>query len=519
MKTNILLLIAYFFIIVTPSLGQESMNRGICSQMGNAWNINNIIGIDTSTDNKEENLLCFVDNKNEEDIIQPDFAYGMLYTTEYLADLNNVADWDAGIGGSKRTRGFTRNYFTAEDGGKVRLLRKNYGSSNYEFVDCFWYIDNVCVNKNNPKSELNLRENPGAYKVEARLDNDVLFSFTAAFVDAPEIMFTPHSAYDGEYGFDDNRYDEIARLNGAVYLDKDNKYIVPFMSIQKGQTATIEANIMYDKKILGEQDMQNIEVDFVPSSPGILISKRGDNQKNGILECRLSDFVNGKIELDIKPEVILKDAYIEAKIGQNVVGRINLRADVCVKVSDLILVKIIANKRLGENIDMANEKIRIEELLNTKSFNQAFVKWNIIRTEVFNMEINKDTIKLSDIFEQAVKFYKDNNLKPEKAAVMFISDSDLPNDANGYGYVAYSERNKFSIVHTKALKGKSPAHELAHNMGLQDLGGEFKSYFYDTNNFMDYYSTYNNDNRNMFFKFQWDYIYNQVLSKQTVSLF
>lgn len=515
-------MIAYLvFMTWAVSWGQSSLKMNTCSEDENMLNI---LKVEQSREDKstiEIEETKYTKAKTDiEAIIQPDYAYGMRYITEYLADLNNLADWDAGANGFKRIKGFTRNYYTSEQGGKVRLLKKTYGEDVYDNVNCFWYVDGTCVNTNNPQSELYLKKNPGAYKIEAKSNNEVLFSFTAVFVDVPEVVFNPHALYDGEYGFDDNRYDEIARLNDAVYLDRNNKYIIPFMSIQKGQTATLEAGIMYNKQFVNTSDMRNIEVNFVPSSPELLIGRKGSGEmQKGVLSCRLSDFISGKMELDIRPEKVMKDAFIEARIGNSIVGRINIKADVCIDVADLVLVKVVVNKRLGENINIVSEKNKLDELLNEKSFNQAFIRWNIIRTEVLNMEINNEDIKLSDIFAKAVDFYKMNNLKPQKAAVMFISDSDRENDANGYGYVAYDDVNKYSIIHVKALNGKSPAHELAHNLGLEDLGGEFKEYFYDTDNFMDYYSTYNNDNRNMFFKFQWDYIYNQVLSKQRVSLF
>ncbi len=516
MKANI---IVYTIIIMVSAhflnnfSQKNSKNNLAISIKKNTQTNNNQINTPSKTfTNNNEVITSSMYIEKDHIQINPDFAYGESYRKEYLANLNNLVDWDSEPQGYKVIKGFTRNYFSADNGGKIKLLKKLYGSNIYDEEDCLWYIDDVCININEPKAELLFNKDSGAYKVEAKRNDTILLSFTAVFIDYPEVIFQPPSSYDGEYGFDDNRFEEVARLNNAQYLNKKNKYLIPFMSMVKGQTATLEAQVMYNRKNASDGDRYDMtDIEFVTSSNNISIKDQNKTAPFGQnIKCRLSDFANGKVILDVKAEGITQDAYIEARIGNKVIGKVSIYVNICLPPSNLILVKVIVNEKLGLDIDLDTEKKKIETLLNNKSYNQTFTQWRIIRTQTLNLTIDKKDIKLFDIFRAAVDDYNKNKLKPEKAAIMFISDSSINWDANGYGHFTNIDTQKYTIVNSKALDGKTPVHELGHNHELPEMASKFKSYFYDTNNFMDYYSTYNNDTRKTFWKYQWVQIYNSV---------
>jgi len=480
---------------------------------------NNLSGIS----DKELNVdsIIYMAENSEEPEIQPDFAFGKWYKEEYILEIHHLYDWDADNDGRKLSRGFSRNYFSSDETASVRLLKKDYNSHHFQNVECTWYIDGECINSDNPKHDLSFAMNAGAYKIEARQNDTTLISFTARFIDKPEVVFKPHKNYDGEYGYDDNCYDNIAQANNAFPIDSETKYIVPYMSIIKGQTALLDACVMYDRNKITGNDSINHEFEIISSSPHLKVMDAGrniDGDKNK-LNYKLSDFVDGKITFQVKAEDVFEEEYIEIVHKGNVVGKINVESNITLPPFRMILVKVNVNDRLGNNIDINKEKESIESLLNTRSFNQAFIQWNIVETKQLNLKINKDKVSLRDIYREAVKYFKANNLNPYNYAVMFIADSDVKNDANGYAYVTTNDKDKYSIVHVNALNGKTPVHELSHNLGLLDLNNEFKSYLYDTNNFMDYYSVHGQDNRQMFWRHQWKKIYKLMKEKiNTISL-
>lgn len=455
-------------------------------------------------------------NRKTQYEIMPDFAYGKWYMEEYMVDLFDSHDHDTDHMNRKRIKGYTRNYFSTENGGKARLIKEVRGAQRYQYVDCQWYVDGECVNMDSPANEFLFRMRNGTYKIEARKRDTTLISFTAVFPEMPEIVFKPTPSYDGEFGFDDNRYEAVAKLNNAEYLDMKYKYIVPFAGMQKNRTIDIDAHIVYMKDSYSEEDMKNATVKFESSSPGIKIG-HGDEYGNykEIQEYRLSDFEKSILSLKIKSEDIVGKGSVTARIGDNIVGKINLEIKDYLVPVNLTLVQVITNDRLGKYVDLEKQIPALDELLNKKSYNQAFVQWNVNKVvKTIKLNINKEKVKLLDIYKAAVKYYRDNNLNPENEFIMFISNSDFADDASGYANVSRNAINRYSIVRPDALKNKSAAHELGHNLGLKDLTVEHKSYFYDTDNFMDYYSTYNKDNRNMFWKYQWDDIYNRLYEEQ-----
>jgi len=451
--------------------------------------------------------------REEKDAVMADYVYGKWYQEEYLVDLYNLAEWDADFKSSKRVKGFTRNYFSEQDGGKARLLRKVAGSPRHEYVDCMWYVDDIRVN-DNPAFEFFFRMHEGSYKIEARSQDTTLISFTAVFPETFEVVFTPGPSYDGEYGFDDNKYEIIAKLNNAEYLDNKYKYIVPFISVQQNQNVEIIANLMYKKEPGHIYDADDLYITFEPSSPDIEITTYENGKPVKTDKAKLSGFEKGKMRLGIKATGVVDDGYINVRMGDRIIGKLNVQAKRCLRTLDLILVKVVINDKLGSDIELERKIPHLENLLNKKSFNQAFLHWNINRIETINLHINKNQVSLLDVYKAAVRYYKDNGLNPDDATILFVSDSDLRSDASGYAYVSRSGKDRYSIVRSNAMLNKTPVHELAHNLGLKDLNSEFKAYFYDTDNFMDYYSVANNDNRRMFWKHQWEHIYQQVYNYQ-----
>lgn len=454
------------------------------------------------------------DEQNGSEIV-PDFAYGKWYMEEYMVDLFDLHDSDADHMNRKRTKGYTRNYFSTLDGGIAKLLKTTQGASRLQYVGCEWYVDGKCVNEDDPASEFFFKMHEGSYKIEARHNDTTLISFTAVFPEVPEVIFEPTASYDGEFGFDDNRYEAVARLNQAEYLDAKYKYAVPFVSMLRGQAIDIDARVMYAEDAGNDQGIEDIVVSLDASSPGIVIGRTDSKGYHRLSQFALSDLHKGRISLRIQSDRVMENASVTARIGKRVVGKINIEVRERLAPLKLKFVQVIVNDRLGKDVDMKKEIPLLDELLNRKSYNQAFVQWNISDdVKILRLQIDKDEVKLLDVYKAAIKHYKDHGLNTDNETVVFVAGSDVPNDASGYAYLSRKGINPYAIVRSDVLEYKSVAHELGHNLGLKDLSFEHKSYFFDTDNFMDYYSTYGNDNRNMFWKYQWDHIYDRVYKMQ-----
>lgn len=273
---------------------------------------------------------------------------------------------------------------------------------------------------------------------------------------------------------------------------------------------------MYAEDADSENNHQDVFVKLEASSPHIQIGHTDSTGYHSLPGFALSELSEGGISLTIQSGQVAENASVTALIGNRAVGKMNIEIRECLDPLPLHLVQIIVNGREDYDITDLEKQIPIlDEMLNKRSYNQAFVQWDLQNeVKVLNLTINKKNIKLLDIYKAAVKHYKDHGLNPDNENIMFVASCDALNDASGYAHLSGKGINAYAIVNRNALEYKSIAHELGHNLGLKDLNKEHMSYFFDTDNFMDYYSTYNNDNRNMFWKYQWDIIYNRVHSKQ-----
>lgn len=445
------------------------------------------------------------------DSLAADYASAKKNYDTYMVELYNIYEGEKGPVKGKRVKGYTRNYFTGKDAGKVRLIKQRTDMKGYEYVDCLWYFDGKCLNSDSPAYEFAFYIKEGSHTIEAYDGDNLLVSFVAVVANPVEMVFTPHDSYRGEYGFDDNRYRQVAELNSVEYLDPKFKYPVPFMSIHKGQEAVLDAHIIYDREAMEGIGNGEAEVEFETSSPRISIS--GDHISKtgaGIYKSKLADFSGRRLRLTVKSDETTDEAYITARVNGKAAGRINIESREYLDPMELKLVKVVVNDSLGMGIDIAANAADLSVRLNNNSFNQAFVQWKVVVQEDLHLYIDKENISMRDIYTAADKHYKENNLNPERSAVMFVGESARRNDVSGYARVTNSDANRYSLVNSKWFYTNTPIHELGHNMGLKDLRNEFNNYFYLTNNFMDYYSSINNDNRRMFWRHQWRQIYGKA---------
>jgi hypothetical protein len=457
----------------------------------------------TNVKDKEGKVYEVKKKEGSEDkvILQPDHASGK-WDYEYIATLENTIDIDA-KDGKETIKGNDRYYFATDmDNRPIIKLQIDssayYGKKPMDYP-CRWYVNNELISSDTPSNKLELSGKPGAYEIKAKkIDSDAtIFSMTAVVIDDFEITIHPNDRYDGEYGFDDNRFDEIASINGTEYLE--NKYRIPFMSLLQDQHATVEARLVYSSQKLNPADLENIALTFRSSGNNLsVISKAGNiATTTGALTCKLSDFKDGKMELVIYGKNKTEKEYIDVRVGQKLIGRINVRVRPPLPSTRLRLIKIVINGTIGKNIDIEAKKKDLERYLNKKSYNQSFTQWKVNEPEILNLTVNSDNITLKEILDLANKHYEGSS-----DILIFFSDTKNPDAYNGWG------ANNSAIIHIDAGY-KTPIHELGHIHGLSDIGGGSKNIFYDTNNFMDYSSI-----RNMFWKHEWDFIYNKIYEMQ-----
>ena len=423
--------------------------------------------------------------------------YPGTYSPEYMILIGNTIDNEDG---KSETKGFSRNYFVAEDEAEFKLqqwVEYSNGSIRKTDLTCFWYIDSVSAGKD-MTNKITLKKPQGAYRVEARdSSNNVLIHLTAVFIDSPEIVFTTNKDYDGEYGFDDNRFDEIAVLNEYKELDGLNKYRIPFMSLIVKKNASIEARLAINRKGLTEDDLKEIEFNIEPSV-GLTLSGNSTINSNGTLKIKISDFIDNKLDFNIYSKDEDENAFIIAYLRRKIIGKIMIESKNLLLPSQIKLVKVIVNDTIGKNIDIEAQKAKIEYKLNNKSYNQGFAQWKV-SVDDKTVYVNLETpTRLDSILIKAKDKYGE---KQEKDYIMFICA-----EGNDCG-LAYPFDNPFFRYSIIPLKNDcnplvTSVHELGHNHGFQDLYIEYPSIFNDTFNFMDY-----SKKRNMFWKWQWNEIF------------
>jgi hypothetical protein len=277
------------------------------------------------------------------------------------------------------------------------------------------------------------------------------------------------------------------------------------MSLPVNGNATIEARLAMNKKGLTDEDLKKINIQFSPSY-GISVAKKG-YMPNGLggLKVNLSDFINNGMQIDVYSKEINERAFISSTIGNKEIGKVLIESREMIEPSVLRLIKVVVNDRIGKDIDIQSKRQEVEALLNKKSYNQGFVQWSVI-SDVLYITLDKDFDSLFSIFTEAKKQYVKADADDY---VMFMSKGE---GACGFGHPDTLKSLRYSIVNTEMLVNSndivqcditSHPHELGHNHGLLDINGEFKSIFLDTNDYMDYSVI-----RNMFWKWQWQKIYN-----------
>jgi hypothetical protein len=228
------------------------------------------------------------------------------------------------------------------------------------------------------------------------------------------------------------------------------------------------------------------------------VSKRGYPVNPTGLTIKLNEFVNNKLELDISSTEVNAAGSISSVMGQKINGKLFVESREKLPTSKLLLVKVIVNDTIGKNIDIEAQKVKIDHILNNKSYNQGFAQWKVSvddKTVYINLE---NPTRLDSIIIKAKEEYRE---KQEKDYVMFICEEG---DDCGLAYPFNDYSFRYSII---TLKNEckpviTSAHELGHNHRFQDLYIEYPSIFNDTFNFMDY-----SKKRNMFWKWQWNEIF------------
>lgn len=204
---------------------------------------------------------------------------------------------------------------------------------------------------------------------------------------------------------------------------------------------------------------------------------------------------------------------------------INVKDDKDALIGKIVLItkptiireyKLIFIKSDTTNFRTINQDLISNELntyLNNNSYNQAFVKWEMKSKSVFNM-LSRASIIKSKIIDDSVFVYIKAQYKlmfPVDNNMHYVFVFDRPairTDLGGLGeYRATIDEVKrkplrLIIFYNSIKKYTTYAHELGHNLSLDDIVTQYPSIGYYTQNIMDYVFS-----KNMFWYWQIKMIY------------
>ena len=315
------------------------------------------------------------------------------------------------------------------------------------------------------------------------------------------VHFRPHSKYKGEYGFDwfrngdthlanekkfsyilqdADKLDEIKKKylrENAIKRDNNKKYFVPKLTVYPNTFVKLE--IFRDKK--NEEVLDKIK--YTSSNPNVKVVNNGKN-------------------IGIKTKEFSASVFIEARLNDTLIGKLELLANNNRKVIDIIMVRI--KLELNEN-DPKNGKILAGDnkaLIN--SLAQAYIKAKIETFDGLFDLVSEEKIEPylyteSDTKIKRIKSYVDlneffepmfNEKYPEhknKIKVFFIGEN-MKNTDNVRLLGLADSVHSTSVTIFKS-GNSSLSHEVFHALGLYHVFDKHEYYQtkkWESKNIMDY---------------------------------
>jgi hypothetical protein len=370
-------------------------------------------------------------------------------------------------------------------------------------------------------------------------DTLVVFKITVTEKPAIKVEIDPFSYYEGEFGFDAYTLPSIKETRPEYKAKVADAYF----SLKRGQPVA-EFRMQVAGSSFPDHYRIELRCENIKISPNIISNEDLKKSKDKIFNFSIRS--DDEIEDKTLTIVGVSDSSEEILFTMNC----SVKSEKSFSVKTLNLLYLITND------DDSNRKItedflnKIDALLNKKSFNQAFIKWNITLKKIdmrdlISMRNDYDTLyseykgdfakmgnSLSDLLkkyrytpnqEGFIKFIKEteicNSIKKE-AIPASIMDQLYNLFADNYKkgeFLAFILNRKNFSGQDFAVPGAAGqgryysiflydafdypyvfAHELGHNLGLEHPFKEFSIPKGSSTNFMDY-----GRSPNMFWYWQW----------------
>ena len=322
-------------------------------------------------------------------------------------------------------------------------------------------------------------------------------------VDKPIVNFDKGNLYNGEYGFNKYKFAEFrdSIINDTVYI-YDNEYFPSWAALIFGETYSLKA------KALIPSLYDDMKIKFESSNSNILqLQGTAEYDKNtlvsGLNELNISLVVTGTTGTDSNCSIFAKDE------NDNIIGKFIVQSE---KKSNFLLhkcelIRVISDSTFLDSINLPVIKTELEFFLNNKSYNQAFVKWEVTKTSTIFVNIDT-TLALSAMtlnhtlsqryFHKLKLHYKNAknthyiflvDKRSSKVRGMATKPDVLISKKPQYVTIFYQAQNKYITY----------SHELGHNHSLKHPEDEYSSVkMFSTNNIMDW----GGQNRNYFWRWQ-----------------
>ncbi|HRF24423.1 MAG TPA: hypothetical protein PLR98_09685, partial [Chitinophagaceae bacterium] len=366
------------------------------------------------------------------------------------------------------------------------------------------------------------------FKVHDDIADTSLIKNPLVVYSKPIVIFQRGDNYDGEYGFDDSSHKHPTIANNDLYKPgteittiAGTNYVVPWMSLLDGDSATIKLKKIMDNKIKNDKAFG---VHLKTSNNSIKINGVNDLDLSYDALKNLNTLTVTANEWDANEANKAIASIYAITYSGDTIGKLNISSQKPVLKK---VVFVYVNTGTGYRTDMP--KNLLLDSLNSRSHNQLFRKWVVDATHSAG---GKDTLDLSVeyaanpalfmgdslVLRKIDSFYKDhkgidiyfdvndgmimaNSNDTAKVHFVFLMNYRLA-PVGGSETMGITNLGGIKSVFWRAAYKQTIAHEMGHLLKLRHI---FSPMYgvpeYSTTNLMDYYIGV--DRTNMFYFAQW----------------
>jgi len=389
-----------------------------------------------------------------------------------------------------------------------------------------WYVNDVKKEMNNKKYDF-LLDSSGIFKVLVKNFKSYIWAIDSAkidftkhpllektaivydtiqimdsieiivnVVDKPFVKFLRSVPFDGGYGYDSFEIKDFEANYSSEIID-GKKYYVPWMTMKKRDVKTIKANVLVPTMYEGLK----IKFELSDNSRYTITSQTVYDSTSLTIGSNLID-----VSVENKNSSVIDSCWINVRDDKDaLIGKIVLiTKPTIIREYQLIFVMSDTNNYRTINKELVNTELNA--YLNNNIYNQTFIEWNSKELQILDLRAYKSQINSKS--DSAVSLflkdkYKLNHTVRNNMHYIFVYDGISKNGYNGLGgfsedAISMSQKPLFSMIfYHRITKYSTYAHELGHNLTMNDVVTQYPSIGYSTQNIMDYSAI-----RNMFWYWQ-----------------